>query len=193
MKAPTSFRQARLRSKARQRGAALFVSMILLLLLLVLAVVGMRTVTLESRIAGNMLESQRLQETADGTLREGERIIQKYGISLAQCASDAKTPYAALTPCFTAEASTDVKGLDTDFGVNANAAGFTGPYGYWYPRHIRCVVDIGKSATAALNKCETGDYEFYELNAQATGSKDGAKECGPEALCLRSTVNLFIK
>ena len=39
-----------------QGGAALFVAMIMVLLLLVIAVAGMRTVTLESRIGGNMLQ-----------------------------------------------------------------------------------------------------------------------------------------
>lgn len=193
MRAPTSSLRSHARSKANQRGAALFVSMILLLMLLLLAVVGMRTVTLESRIAGNMLESQRLQETADGTLREGERIIQKYGISLAQCASDAETPYAALKPCFTAEARTDlVTGLNTSFGVSAKAGGFEKPYGYWYPRYIATQCPKGSSATAALEAATTGCTEFYEVNAQATGS-ESAQECGPEALCLRSAVNLFIK
>ena len=51
----------------RQRGAALFVAMVMMLLVLVLAVVGMRTVTLESRIAGNMLESQKQQASLRST------------------------------------------------------------------------------------------------------------------------------
>lgn len=183
-------------SKARQGGAALFVAMIMLLLMLLMAVVGMRTVTLESRIAGNMLESQRLQETADGTLREGERVIQRYGIPLAQCPTDATSPLSgadtAPIPCFLSEAKSDLLGLQTSYVVSAKATGFATPHGYWYARHIECVVDKGKSATSALDKCETGSYEFYELNAQATAT-EGAKACGPDALCLRSAINLFIK
>lgn len=196
MRAPTSSLRSHARSKTNQRGAALFVSMILLLMLLLLAVVGMRTVTLESRIAGNMLESQRLQETADGSLREGERIIQKYGISLAQCATGLTSPMSdepSPKPCFTAEARTDPLGLETGFGVSAKALGFQNPYGYWYPRYIATQCPKGSSATAALEAATTGCTEFYEVNAQATGSSDGAKDCGPGALCLRSAVNLFIK
>lgn len=179
--------------KRRQGGAALFVSMIMLILMLMLAVVGMRAVTLESRIAGNVLESQRLQETADGTLREGERAIQKHGISLAPCASGSTSPITDLKPCFMTEARVDPIGLDSAYTVSAKAAGFQSPYGYWYPRYIATLCPKGSSATAALESANTGCTEFYELNAQATASSDGAKACGPDALCLRSAINLFIK
>jgi type IV pilus assembly protein PilX len=180
-------------SKAQQRGAALFVAMIMLLLMLLMAVVGMRTVTLESRIAGNMLESQRLQETADGTLREGERVIQKYGISLAQCAADATTTLTAGSPCFVSEARSDTLGLETNYSVSTKATGFEGMYGYWYPRYISTQCPKGSSATAALETANTGCTEFYEVNAQATLASGGFKDCGPDALCLRSSINLFIK
>lgn len=185
--------RSRAPSKSQQRGAALFVAMIMLMLMLLMAVVGMRTVTLESRIAGNMLESQRLQETADGALREGERVIQKYGISLAQCATDASSTLTAGKPCFIAEARTDLLGLGTNYSISTAATGFEKPYGYWYPRYVSTVCPKGSSATAALESANTGCTEFYELNAQATAAKDGAKECGPDALCLRSAINLFIK
>lgn len=185
----------RLRSapKARQGGAVLFVAIIMLLLMLMLAVVGMRAVTLESRIAGNVLESQRLQETADGTLREGERIIQQNAIALAQCAEGATSPLSAGSPCFISEARTDTLGLSTNFDVSAKAAGFTAPYGYWYPRYISTVCPKGSSATAALEVANTGCSEYYEVNSQATLATDGFKACGPDALCLRSSINLFIK
>lgn len=190
MRAPSFSMRKRMSSKARQRGAALFVAMIMLLLMLLLGVVGMRTVTLESRIAGNMLENQRLQETADGSLREGERVIQKYGISLAQCASDATSPLTAGKPCFTTEARTH--GLDSNYSISALASGFAKPWGYWYPRYVSTLCPKGSSATAALETANTGCTEFYELNAQATPT-ESAKDCGPDALCLRSTINLFIK
>jgi type IV pilus assembly protein PilX len=178
--------------RARQRGAALFIAMIMMLLVLVLAVVGMRTITLEARIAGNMLESQKLQETADGALREGERVIQKYGISLAKCADGATSPLDGVKPCFISEARTDALGLNTSFTAHAAAAGFAKPYGSWYPRYISTVCPKGSSATSALEAANAGCMEFYELNAQATADDD-VQICGPQAFCLRSTVNLFIK
>jgi type IV pilus assembly protein PilX len=178
--------------RRRQRGAALFVAMIMVLLVLILAVVGMRTITLESRIAGNMLESQRLQETADGALREGERIIQKYGISLSKCATGTTNPVDVAKPCYVGEARTDALGLNTSFAVKKAADGFANPYGFWYPRYVSTVCPEGSSATSALESATTGCTEFYELNAQATASTS-VQACGPEAYCLRSTVNLFVK
>ncbi|MBS0428965.1 MAG: pilus assembly protein PilX [Proteobacteria bacterium] len=182
---------AALPSRRAQTGAALFVAMIMVLLLLVIAVAGMRTVTLESRIGGNMLQSHRMQETADGTLREGERAIQAYGISLPQCASDATSVVDGTKPCFLSEAKSDALALKTNFAVSAKAAGFDKPNGYWYPRHVDCVVPKGEGLSALL-KCETGSTEYYEVNAQAT-AKDEPQSCGPDALCLRSSINLFIK
>ena len=193
MRAPTSSVRLRSTSKARQGGAVLFVSIIMLLLMLMLAVVGMRAITLESRIAGNVLESQRLQETADGTLREGERVIQQNTIALAQCAAGATSPFSAGTPCFISEARSDALGLSSNFGVSAKATGFAAPYGYWYPRYISTVCPKGSSATAALEVANTGCVEYYEVNSQATLATDGSKACGPDALCLRSSINLFIK
>jgi len=190
MRAPTPSKRPA--PRAHQRGAALFVAMIMLLMLLMLGVVGMRTVTLESRIAGNMLEAQRLQETADGSLREGERIIEKKGIALSQCTAGAEFPGADATPCYVSEARIDELGLNTDFGVSAKASGFEKPSGYWYPRYVSTVCPKGSSATSALEAASTGCTEFYELNAQATFKAD-AQDCGTDALCLRSTINLFIK
>jgi type IV pilus assembly protein PilX len=179
--------------RLRQRGAALFVAMIMMLLVLVLAVVGMRTITLESRIAGNVLESQKQQETADGALREGERIIQQYGLPLAKCTEGATSPVDTdKKPCYVADARTDSFGLNTSFTVNTKAAGFAIPYGYWYPRYISTVCPKGSSATSALDAASTGCTEFYELNAQAS-AETTVQACGPQAFCLRSTVNLFIK
>lgn len=188
---------------ARQRGAALLVAMILLLLVLMLAVAGMRTITLEARIAANLLESQRLHEVADGTLREGERLIERHGLPLRPCAAGASSPVdrsqpTRPKPCYVAEARSDTDRLNTTFGesddLSAPAAGFANPYGHWYPRYIDTVCPKGMSATAALDAPATGCTDFYELNAQAT-LQDTADTppCGPEALCLRSTVNLFIK
>ncbi len=188
-------RLRRMPPRRGQQGAALFVAMIMVLLLLVIAVAGMRTVTLESRIGGNMLQSHNLQETADGTLREGERTIQAYGISLQPCASGAQSPVTGGKPCFISEARADTNGLKTTFAVSAKATGFDMPKGYWYPRYITTQCPKGASATAALESANTGCTEFYEVNSQATlsTSETTRPACGPDALCLRSSINLFIK
>ena len=181
-------------SRAHQRGGALLVSMIMVLLVLMLAVVGMRTVTLESRIGANMLESQRLYEVADGTLREGERAMLNYGVSVKQCAAGTSSPITdAGVPCYVSEARTDALALDTNFSPNkAIAKEFANPGGFWYPRYIATECPKGSSATSALEAATVGCTEYHEVNAQAT-SKATAQACGPDALCLRSSINLFVK
>jgi type IV pilus assembly protein PilX len=181
-------------SRTRQRGATLLVAMVMVLLVLMLAVVGMRVITLESRIAGNMLESQRLQEVAEGSLRAGERTILRFGLPLARC-DGTPTPVNGGTPCFITEARADPLGLNTNYAVSALAPGFDKPSGYWYPRYIDTLCPKGASATAALEVATTGCSQYYEVNGQATlvVQASGAQACGPGALCLRSTVNLFIK
>lgn len=56
-----------------QRGATLFVALIMLLIITVLALSGARETTLESRITGNFVEQQQLLNDAEAALREGER------------------------------------------------------------------------------------------------------------------------
>lgn len=178
----------------KQRGGALLVSMIMVLLVLMLGVVGMRTVTLESRIGANMLESQRLYEVADGTLREGERTLLTYGVSVKQCDVGASKPVSDTgVPCYVSEARSDSLGLNTSFtGIKAAASVFSNPGGFWYPRYIATECPKGSSATSALEEATVGCTEYHEVNAQAT-PKTAAQACGPDAFCLRSTINLFIK
>ncbi|WP_313296517.1 pilus assembly protein PilX [Diaphorobacter sp.] len=175
---------------AGQRGAALLVSMIMVLLVLLLAVVAMRSITLESRITANMLANQVSYEVADGSLREGERLILHHGVPLAQCAAGS-APVNGSIPCYVSQAQGDTLKLNTDFSQSTKAADFTQRAGYWYPRYIGTTCPPGKSATAALEKATTGCTEFYEVNSQAT--EKNVKDCGPDALCLRSSINMFVR
>lgn len=194
MKAPFDTTAPRRLRPARQRGNALLISMLMLLMVLLLAVVGMRTATLESRIATQRLESQRLYEAADGTLREGEHLLTTHGVALKPCESGATTPVSTTgIPCFVSDVRVGTLGLGTDFASNkAQASGFDAPDAYWYPRHITSTCPKSQSATSALDVATTGCTEFYEVNAQGT-QEEQAQSCGPDALCLRSSVNMFIK
>lgn len=186
------FKIAHKHGRKQQRGAALVVSMIMILLVLLLAVVAMRSVTLESRITANMLENQRLYEVADGTLREGERMLLAHAFPLAKCESTT-TPVTGKIPCYVSEAKTDTLKYATDFtSISAKASDMAKPQAYWYPRYITATRPKGDSATSALDVATVGSTEFYEINAQAT-EKDAAQTCGPDALCLRSSINMFIK
>ena len=57
----------------RQRGSALIVSLIILLILTIVGVQGMRTTTLEEKMAGNYLDNQVAFEAAEHALLEADR------------------------------------------------------------------------------------------------------------------------
>lgn len=55
-----------------QQGASLFIALVILLVVTVLALSSAREVTLESRITGNFIEQQKLANSAEAGLRDGE-------------------------------------------------------------------------------------------------------------------------
>jgi len=59
----------------KERGAALFVALIMLLVITLLALSGARETALESRITGNMAEQQKLVNYGEAALRQGERLL----------------------------------------------------------------------------------------------------------------------
>ncbi|PTQ67681.1 PilX N-terminal domain-containing pilus assembly protein [Pseudomonas sp. GV071] len=60
---------------AGQKGASLFIALIVLLVITLLALSSTREVTLESRITGNYTEQQKLFNSAETGLRDGETSI----------------------------------------------------------------------------------------------------------------------
>jgi len=173
----------------RQRGATLVVALVMLILMLMLAVTGMRSITVETRIAAHMLEARQLFEVADGALRDGERALiggDWIGAKVEQCAAGAPPLDATGAPCWIADATADA---NTSWTQVAQASGFAQPNGYWYPRYIgaECPGPNGR-----LKEPGPGCTVYYEINAQAT-HKNEAQPCGPDALCLRSSVHKFIE
>lgn len=61
----------------RQRGAALIVSLILLLIMTVLGVTSMRATTLQERMAGNLRDNNLAFQAAEAALREGEQFLEQ--------------------------------------------------------------------------------------------------------------------
>jgi len=176
---------------AHQRGATLVITLVMLILILMLAVTGMRSTTIETRIAAHMLEYRQLFEVADGTLRDGERAIvggNWQGVPLEACANGATPLDAHGTPCWTSQAHD----LGTQWTQVAQASGFSKPNGYWYPRYIGSKCPKGTGDGSSRRKPTSGCSEYYEVNAQAT-RKDSAQDCGPHALCLRSSIHQFLK
>lgn len=60
----------------KQRGAALLISLVMLLAMTILAVTAARQVTLQERMAGNLRERSIAFEAAEAGLRQGEQFLQ---------------------------------------------------------------------------------------------------------------------
>lgn len=63
--------------RRRERGAALIVSLVLLLVVTVLGVTAMRTSTLQERMAGNLRDNNLAFQAAEAALREGEAFLEQ--------------------------------------------------------------------------------------------------------------------
>jgi type IV pilus assembly protein PilX len=176
-------------SSGRQRGAVLFVALVMLLIITLLAVGSLHQVQLETRIAANQLEEQRLLSAAESALREGESKLAASSSPLDDCSTSA-------SPCYTDKATST---YNTDFSNSNTYTGTDGSTtllrnGRWYLRYIgNSCVSAGGAANAALSRHPTGCTYYYEINAQAYKGSDGYKACGPDALCVRSTYGLVIK
>ena len=59
-----------------ERGAALIIALVLLLLMTVLGVTGLRTTTLQERMAGNARDSNLAFQSAEASLRAGEQLLE---------------------------------------------------------------------------------------------------------------------
>lgn len=172
----------------RQRGAVLFVALVMLLLITLAAVAGMRGMQLEGRMTGNRLEQHRLMSAAESALREGEGRLRSSTRALDNCT-------AGTTPCFTGPATT----YATDFSKSNLYAGLDGSTrllrsARWYLRYIanNCKGGAGGSGNSYLSKGQVGCTYYYEVNAQAYKGTASGKACGADALCLRSTFGLVI-
>ena len=71
----------------RQRGAILFVSLIILLLMTILGVTAMSNVTMEERMAGNMRDSDMAVQAAEAALRSGEAWLTATVTEPAKCST----------------------------------------------------------------------------------------------------------
>lgn len=172
----------------RQRGAVLFVALVMLLLITLAAVGGMRGMQLEGRMTGNRLEQQRLMSAAESALREGEGRVRKSNRALDNCTS-------GTTPCFTAQATS----YTTNFSSSNLYSGMDGNTSLlrsarWYLRYIanNCKGGAGGSGNSYLSKGQVGCTYYYEVNSQAYKGTASSKACGADALCLRSTFGLVI-
>lgn len=94
-----TFPSKRPHSPSRQRGAALFVGLMLLILLALIGIAGMQTSTLQERMAGNyrtqVLAFQNAETEARRAEREILRTVNQSGVYLADSVDCGLSPAAA--------------------------------------------------------------------------------------------------
>lgn len=76
-----------LRTGRRQRGAILFVSLIILLILTIIGVTSMSSVTMEERMAGNLRDGDLALQASEAALRSAEAWLLGTGAEPAKCST----------------------------------------------------------------------------------------------------------
>ena len=158
----------------QQSGAVLFIALIMLLVITVLAVSSMREVTLEARITGNYLEQKRLNSAAESALREGERKLADNGGPPESCAISETAPCVKeVATEYDADYEDSTEYSSADLSRSAR----------WYVRDTGVVGSSDPQCFLTGKGCTN----YYEVNGQAfKGDNDAGKECGPNAVCMRS-------
>lgn len=160
-----------------QRGAALFVALIILLIITTLALSGVREVLLESRIVGNLMEQQKLVSSAESGLRDGEINVVKSITPLeptSTCTGGTNPP-----PCLL-KLTNDIYSYSFLFGTSDMYRPYKPVDGTqsntntsidWYAMPAPSGGQDGESENPEYGSMFTGNATFrYEVNSKATNT-----------------------
>lgn len=164
--------------KDSQRGATLFVALIILLVITLLALSGARETSLESRMTGNLSEQQDLLNLSEATLREGEGIFTQGSSPIQDYACDADSDYCFVdaTPSYTQDFST-AKAYSLSSGSTTKSM-------KWYGITASTGESSGQSQNPEYGNIMRGVGTFtYEVNTKAEDSNT------KQQIRLRSTVS----
>lgn len=155
-----------------QKGAALFIALIILLVITLLALSSVREVTLESRITGNFVEQRQLLNAAEAGLREGEGNMTsplKPLDATSVCSSDTACLLDAIPDypqLFEAENKSVDYGVSDDTQPNANIEL------KWYALAAPSGAAEGASENPEYGNMMQGIGTFrYEVNSQARNTQ----------------------
>jgi len=152
----------------QQRGAVLFVSLIMMLLLTIIGVTAMNNVTLEERMAGNLRDSDLAFQAAESALRNGEAWLAPLAIEPSACTSD---------PCATVwdqGSLTDLASQSESWWTTNSRSGagdITGLYAN--PRFILEELNYVRDSLVVGHSTVTGSY-YYKVTARANGGSQSA-------------------
>jgi type IV pilus assembly protein PilX len=116
----------------KQRGAALIVSLLVLIVLTLLSLSAMNSAGLQQRMSGHLLDGQLAFESADAALRDGEQWLDGLGADTTPCAA-----VTAGCELYTLDSLTDLEGTDgTPWWLEVDEA--------WWPAHGHDFLGAGK-------------------------------------------------
>jgi len=182
----------------KQRGASLFIALIILLLVTVLALSSTREVALESRITANFVEQQRLANGAEAGLRDGEYSMVNRISPLEPTATCATAPSGSIPdPCLL-----KLRNNTTTYSVLFNTAGLYRPYNPKDGTQADSTIPVVWYALPAPGGSESGEAENpeyggvmvktgtfrYEVNSKATS---GTSSTANASYLRTTTAKLF--
>lgn len=153
----------------RQRGAALAVSLIMLLILTLLGVTAMQTTIIEERMAGNAKDANTAFQAAEAALRDAENYLNL---------SATVGPFNGAGGLYDQDAAPAPEHPESDSSWPATARSYSGtslsevaaPPEYII-EHMQAVLDPGSSLAADEPLPDSG---IYRITARGTGNTETA-------------------
>ena len=133
-----------------ERGAALYVALIMLLLLALIGLAGLRVVGMQERMAANFLQTSRAFQNAEGALRRRERTI---------------TQSIQATGKFTSQQ----EACSPSFDPSSWAKAVTAPDAAYVRRIDKCFAASSRRIGNKLNE-ETGN--IYQISTYSSNDSD---------------------
>lgn len=157
----------------KQRGAALFIALIILLVVTLLALSGVRETTLEARITGNFIDQQKQLNYAEAALRQGEtqfisplKPLEQNDCTGSYCFKNSTPTYE---PDFTSSLNYSISGDDEQTSA-------------WYAIPAASGAAEGQAENPEYGNMMLGIGTFrYEVNAESKNTVTG------QTVRLRST------
>ncbi len=160
-----------------QRGAVLFISLIMLLVMTLLGVAGLQGTTIEEKMAGNLLDNIHAFEAAEAALREGES--QLAGTGAPPVVSSFSWLHTAKEIGTGTGKGTSVYADTSNLTSGANSADYGNDLQGGLARRPRYLVEVlppvtDKSEASSDFNDQSSEASFYRITAYGEGKTDKA-------------------
>jgi type IV pilus assembly protein PilX len=177
---------------ARQQGAVLLIALVMLVVITLLAVSGMREVTLESRITGNMLEQKRLSSSVESGLIRGEKTIKASARSPQMCTNDTPDDLCITAYLYTPTATDIYADFSSAFTYDplVDKNGALDRNTRWYVRRLDAGGLSGEAEDPEYGRAMGlhNSKHYFEINSQSSKNAN-ENDCLPDTTCIRSVVS----